>query len=136
MLLLEGPESFFIQVEELESQMYNGETHTIASVDVTKAYTIMDIKDDVENQDLVPTTLAIARNINEHQGQYLFKSLLDHNGSHTMIQRRCIPESELIEIAWAQGALEEVFDNLLQEAVKCFINVVGCFTSVRSRKLY
>ena len=45
----------------------------------------LDIDDNL-GDDLVPTTLATSRKINDIKGKFWFKTLLDHGGSHVMIQ--------------------------------------------------
>jgi hypothetical protein len=43
-------------------------------------------------QDLLPTTLAVANQVNNQKGKFMSKTLLDHGGSHVMIQKRCLPK--------------------------------------------
>ncbi len=43
------------------------------------------------HEDLIPTILATAKQVNEVTGRFVFCSLLDHGGSHVMMQQRCLP---------------------------------------------
>jgi hypothetical protein len=40
---------------------------------------------------MVPTTLSVAKKVNEQTGRYFFKSLFDSGGTSVMINRRCLP---------------------------------------------
>ncbi len=44
-------------------------------------------------QDLIPTTLATAKQINEVHGRLIFCSLLNHGGSRVILQRRYLPSN-------------------------------------------
>ena len=48
------------------------------------------LPDEEKFVDYIPYTLATAKGVNGRTpGKYVFKSLLDHGGSHTIVQRRC-----------------------------------------------
>ena len=88
-----GPESFFSHDDDLEIERY-GATNVLPSkangsertgerdnMEISETYT----------EDLIPTTLATAKQINSIQGRFVFRSLLDHGESHVMVHRRCLP---------------------------------------------
>jgi len=45
-----------------------------------------------QREAMIPTTLTIAKRINDVSGQFLFKSLLDPGGSHVLINKRALPK--------------------------------------------
>ncbi len=49
---------------------------------------------------MVPTTLSVAKKVNEQTGRYFFKSLFDSGGTSVMINKRCLPTNcEIFEYA-------------------------------------
>ena len=100
----EGPESFFSHVQELEPGYYTDvpRTTTPPQLESNESDDDNEIEindnNNINSHDLIPTTLATATQINNKLGKYWFKSLLDHGGSHVMIEQRCIPKDiELFE---------------------------------------
>lgn len=91
----DSPDSFFNHMDDLEIERYDiDKTTKTTSGNVTKIYPPGEDNIDINelySNDLIPTTLATAKAINEINGRYVFRSLLDHGGSHVMIQRRCLP---------------------------------------------
>ena len=91
---------FFIHAEELESPWYDVDDMTsfFSNSDPEDPWKecpdqdIIDIEDD-HLSDLIPTTLAVSKQINEVKGHFVFKTLLNHRGSHVLIQRRCLPKN-------------------------------------------
>ena len=88
--VLNRPESFFEHCDELEVDHYDAHVQTVSnqSTNIPKDHFEMS----ESHPDLIPTTLAVAKKINEVQGKFLFRSLLDHGGSHVMIQARSLPK--------------------------------------------
>lgn len=92
----------------VESLFYNNtvqETFEIEhydEIDPTPT-TITSIEEDGDDGEevstLLPITLAIAKQINDIKGQFLFKSLLDHGGSHVLVNKQSLPSNcELFEL--------------------------------------
>ena len=85
-------QSFFENVAELEPERYDDSDYTDLP-DLIPRETAPD-EIEIENHpspDLLPITLAVSDQVNNKKGKYFYKSLLDHGGSHVMIQARCIP---------------------------------------------
>ena len=97
----QDPESFLFDQDyqtEFEPELYDPEEPE-GPQDSPRA-----VDDDVDQSLLAPSTLAIARKLNDSHGRFLFKSLLDHGGSHVLVNRRALPKDvELFPLSTGQG---------------------------------
>ena len=81
---INGPESFFEHCDDLELDHYDGTSNVVSQGTPST-------ESNKSTLALLPTTLAVAKKINDHSRNYLFCSLLDHGGSHVVIQGQSLP---------------------------------------------
>jgi hypothetical protein len=84
-----SPESFLFEdtVQEIfEAETYDGADLIVDDVVRPK------LPPNISKEVMTPSTLAIAKQVNEQKGQFLFKSLLDPGGSHVLLNRRSLPK--------------------------------------------
>ena len=86
-------ETFFEHVEELEPEHYDDTDYTDLPDLIPRQEEPEDAIqiNETPTLDLLPITLAVSNQVNNKKGKYFYKSLLDHGGSHVMIQAGCLP---------------------------------------------
>ena len=99
------PDSFLFDGNyqtEFEPEIYDPDSTT---TDPSESQpNVSDGKSEDEIAQLAPNTLTIAKKVNDTSGRFLFKSLLDHGGSHVLINRRNLPKDiELFPLPNSQG---------------------------------
>lgn len=115
----DNPESFFLMQDELQPEHYHPTPmKTVLSKPIklqsAKAVTVETVKIEQEDEPhMVPTTLSVAKKVNEKEGRLFFKSLFNSGGTSVMINKRVIPTDC------------EIFDY----ASKAFATTQGTFTS-------
>jgi hypothetical protein len=81
-----SPESFFLQ-DGCQEDFENEREVVVDFLQTTPTIP----PNGVPREAMVPSTLAIAKQVNDFKGHFLFKSLLDPGGSHIMINKHSLP---------------------------------------------
>jgi hypothetical protein len=84
--ICDGPESFLLE-EGVQEEMEEG----IEINDPNNAS--MNKLDEIKRMSMTPSTLAIVKRINNSKGQFIYKLLLDHGGSHVLIKQSALPNN-------------------------------------------
>jgi hypothetical protein len=94
-------ESFFLTRDELKPEHYQtAPAHVIhpkpiklhSAVHSNTVIETVDLKQEEDKLDMVPTTLSVVKKINDKEGRYFFKSLFDSGGTSVMVNKRAIPK--------------------------------------------
>ena len=87
----------FLYNQDVQTEFEDGEEPTEEISDPVVPPNVVEVE---ESPDKIPITLAVAKSVNDQKGHYIYRALMDHGGSHTLVKRSTLPPTP--RFSWTQ----------------------------------